>query len=673
MSNRKLNIGIACLLFIFSIGLIYAQNDRVKDLLQQLEVATHDSTRVYANKQLGYFYQHSNQEKAINYFNDGVIAAKRSNDSLQLANLFYSIGYTFSVKQELPNAIENYLDAARIYEKLKDDWRLVNTYMGISNLYISDEDVDKQAQYLDYAEDLVLKGNDSVQLGNFYSHKGVIYDQRKSYDSAIVYLKKSLKIAQQIKNKNSIAAALTNLGLTYKHIGNTNDALNYYKQALNIYEEEKNDFSLGILYNNIASAHAQKQDYKSGEEAFNKSIDYANIVGSQQILLQDYKDLATMYGKQPDYKKQAEFLEKYYSLKDSLFTAEKENQFSQLESDYIIEKKDLELEAQQLDIEKKQIQNTIYIILFSFSVVILGLLLFYYKRSRKKNNLLQSQNQLIIEQKDALETTLSDLKSTQSQLIQSEKMASLGELTAGIAHEIQNPLNFVNNFAEVSNELIDEMLEELDNGDIEEGKAIANDVKQNLEKINHHGKRADGIVKGMLQHSRNNSGEKELVDLNKLTDEFMRLAYHGLRAKDKSFNATLETDFDPKLGVINVVSQEIGRVILNLFTNAFYAVNERQSTTESNDYKPTISLTTKRLKNSITVAIKDNGNGIPSEVVSKIFEPFFTTKPTGKGTGLGLSMSYDIIKAHNGQLEVYTKTGEFTEFKITLPIKTKKS
>jgi len=285
---------------------------------------------------------------------------------------------------------------------------------------------------------------------------------------------------------------------------------------------------------------------------------------------------------------------------------------------------------------------------------------------QRENEKLQ---QKVDEQTEELKKSLEGLKATQAQLIQSEKMASLGELTAGIAHEIQNPLNFVNNFSEVSNELVDEMNEELDKGDFDEAKAISKDIKQNLEKINHHGKRADAIVKGMLQHSRNNSGEKENVDLNKLTDEFLRLAYHGLRAKDKSFNATLETNFDPKLGEIEVVSQEIGRVILNLFTNAFYAVNEKQASS-STDYKPTVSVTTKRLKNSITVAIKDNGNGIPKDILDKIFQPFFTTKPTGKGTGLGLSMSYDIVKAHNGTLKVNTENGAYTEFIITLAIKT---
>ena len=284
---------------------------------------------------------------------------------------------------------------------------------------------------------------------------------------------------------------------------------------------------------------------------------------------------------------------------------------------------------------------------------------------KRENERLQ---QKVDEQTTELRQSLEHLKATQAQLIHSEKMASLGELTAGIAHEIQNPLNFVNNFSEVSNELVDEMNEELDKGDIEEAKAISEDIKQNLEKITHHGKRADGIVKGMLQHSRSSSGKKEPTDINKLTDEYFRLAYHGLRAKDKSFNATLETNFDETIGKIDVVRQDIGRVILNLFTNAFYAVDEKKSISELKDYKPTVAVTTEKSKNKVVITVRDNGNGIPKKALDKIFQPFFTTKPTGQGTGLGLSMSYDIIKAHKGELTVNTEKGKFTEFKISLPI-----
>jgi signal transduction histidine kinase len=289
---------------------------------------------------------------------------------------------------------------------------------------------------------------------------------------------------------------------------------------------------------------------------------------------------------------------------------------------------------------------------------------------KRENEKLQKK---VDEQTEELKQSFEDLKATQSQLIHAEKMASLGELTAGIAHEIQNPLNFVNNFSEVSNELIDEMYEEIENGDYAEVKAIAKDLKSNLEKITHHGKRADGIVKGMLQHSRSGSGEKELVNLNKLADEYFRLAYHGLRAKEKSFNAQLETDFDESMEPIYIIPQDIGRVILNVFTNAFYAVSEKKSITLQKDYEPTVSLKTKKVNDTIEITVTDNGNGIPKSVVNKIFEPFYTTKPTGKGTGLGLSMSYDIIRAHNGELVVATEIGKFTEFKIILPIKTKKS
>jgi signal transduction histidine kinase len=266
-----------------------------------------------------------------------------------------------------------------------------------------------------------------------------------------------------------------------------------------------------------------------------------------------------------------------------------------------------------------------------------------------------------------VEETLADLKQTQTQLIQSEKMASLGELTAGIAHEIQNPLNFVNNFSEVSKELLDEMREAIEKGDAEEAKEIMNDVIQNLEKINHHGKRADGIVKGMLQHSRSSSGTKEPTDINVLADEYLRLAYHGLRAKDKSFNATMKTEYEEGLEKVNVIPQDIGRVILNLITNAFYVVNEK-SKQGFEGYEPTVSVSTKKEGTNVLISVKDNGNGIPQKVLDKIFQPFFTTKPTGQGTGLGLSLSYDIVKAHGGELKVETKEGEGSAFIIQLPV-----
>jgi len=289
---------------------------------------------------------------------------------------------------------------------------------------------------------------------------------------------------------------------------------------------------------------------------------------------------------------------------------------------------------------------------------------------------LEQKRKAVEEINTALTKSLEELKAAQAQLIQSEKMASLGELTAGIAHEIQNPLNFVNNFSEVSSELLDEMRSELDRGDIEEAKEIATDVILNLEKILHHGKRADAIVKGMLQHSRSSSGVKEPTDINTLADEYLRLAYHGLRAKDKFFNAILKTDFDETIGMIDIIPQDIGRVILNLITNAFYAVDEKKKQTLEGfeNYEPTVSVSTELVipppggTRGVKISVKDNGPGIPQKVLDKIFQPFFTTKPTGQGTGLGLSLAYDIVKAHGGELKVETIENEGSIFTIIIPV-----
>ncbi|MBP6233818.1 MAG: HAMP domain-containing histidine kinase [Chitinophagaceae bacterium] len=245
-------------------------------------------------------------------------------------------------------------------------------------------------------------------------------------------------------------------------------------------------------------------------------------------------------------------------------------------------------------------------------------------------------------------------------------MASLGELTAGIAHEIQNPLNFVNNFSEVNKELAVELEEEIDKGNYSDAKAIAKDIRDNEEKINHHGNRAAAIVKGMLQHSSSSSGVKEPTNINALADEYLRLAYHGLRAKDKSFNATMKTDFDESIRDINIIPQDIGRVILNLITNAFYVIDEKKKQ-QLAGYEPTVEVSTRKESNKVLISVKDNGNGIPQKILDKIFQPFFTTKPTGQGTGLGLSLSYDIVKAHGGELKVETKEGEGSEFIIQLP------
>ena len=289
----------------------------------------------------------------------------------------------------------------------------------------------------------------------------------------------------------------------------------------------------------------------------------------------------------------------------------------------------------------------------------------------EKQQILASQNETlereVFERTNSLNQSLEHLQATQKQLVQSEKMASLGELTAGIAHEIQNPLNFVNNFSELSNELIAEMNGELDKGYTKSAKLIAEDIRLNLEKINHHGKRADAIVKGMIQHSRGGSGEKEPTNINALAKEWLQLSYSGYCAKEKDFNAVVKTDFDPSIKEINVIPQEIGRVLLNIYNNAYYAMSVEAIAKKETGYTPMIVVRTKQYIDKVEITVSDNGGGIPQIVLEKIFQPFFTTKPTGQGTGLGLSLSYDIIKTHGGEIEVVSTAETGTSFIIHIP------
>ena len=352
------------------------------------------------------------------------------------------------------------------------------------------------------------------------------------------------------------------------------------------------------------------------------------------------------------------------ALKDRLFSDEKEK-LRLLENITYNE----EIKAKDAEAAHIRNQDNLKLMLLLSGLLAAIVISFILVRSNRDKG---RANVILQEQKEKVESTLSELKSTQQQLIQSEKMASLGELTAGIAHEIQNPLNFVNNFSEVNKELLTELKDEAGKGNIEEVKSIANDVIENSEKINHHGKRADAIVKGMLQHSRQTSAIKEPTDINVLCDEYLRLAYHGLKAKDKDFNAHYQTNFDESIDKINIVPQDIGRALLNLLNNAFYAVNEKKQTA-GEDYKPLVSVETKSApslgKDWVEVIITDNGNGIPQNVIGKIFQPFFTTKPTGQGTGLGLSLAYDIItKEHNGIIKAESKEGQGSTFIIQLPI-----
>jgi signal transduction histidine kinase len=466
------------------------------------------------------------------------------------------------------------------------------------------------------AADLAIAVNQKKYLGQIYSTMADVYYKQKDTLHAQEMLNASLQISENEQNFNNLNVSCFMLASLYIDKRQKDSALFYALRNREIIE--KLGFANGLVVN--------------------LGMIYDNIYKAYQL----YDNRDSVY----------KYMQLALVVKDSL-NGLRIKTLAAFQNAILDEQ--LRLQHSERDKLAFQSKVKVYGLLSGLAIFLLiAFILYRNNREKQKANLV-------------LKNTLSDLKSTQSQLIQSQKMASLGELTAGIAHEIQNPLNFVNNFSEVSTELIDEINVEIDRGNFDDVKDIAGDLKQNLEKINHHGKRAGDIVKGMLQHSRSSSGLKEPTDINALADEYLRLAYHGLKAKDIDFNATMKTDFDESIDKINIIPQDIGRVILNLITNAFYAVNEKSKQGIA-DYEPTVSVSTKKVNDKVEIKVTDNGNGIPANILDKIFQPFFTTKPTGQGTGLGLSLSYDIVKAHGGELKVETKEGDRSTFIIHLPI-----
>ena len=454
------------------------------------------------------------------------------------------------------------------------------------------------------------------------------------------------------------------------------EVMKQLNDALKIRKEKGDKKGIAESYLSLGDLNIKMNKPSEARQYLQNSIQISKELNDKNSLASAYGNLSFLDDRQGNYKEAYEYYKLYTIYRDSVENIEISKKFLQekLKHDYEIKEANAKAAQAKKDAAAKRTRNIQYMVIVSLGVIIVAAFVIVFIQ-RKNNKQKQEANLLLQFQKEKVENTLSELKSTQAQLIQSEKMASLGELTAGIAHEIQNPLNFVNNFSEVNKELLLELQYEINNGNVDDAKTIANDVIDNEEKINHHGKRADAIVKGMLQHSRSGTGQKELTDINALADEYLRLSYHGLRAQDKSFNAVLETDFDEGIGKIKVVPQDMGRVLLNVFNNAFYAVHEKDASVivEGKPYQPTVSVTTRKINSprgpgSVELTVKDNGNGIPQKILNKIFQPFFTTKPAGAGTGLGLSLSYDIIKVHGGEIKVETRDNEGTKFIIQLPL-----
>jgi signal transduction histidine kinase len=649
-----------------SIQLALIRAFKIDSLEQLLITKKEDTSKANLLGSLSWGYAFNDAEKGLYYGEKGVQLSQKLGYKKGVAYCTQSIAMSLWLLGNYSNALQSGIKALHLYEELKDEERIGITYYILANIYRDFGDYKRALIVAHKGKRIYESLNASAIIG--YAIIGSIYDLQNRIDSALLYVQKARQLDLR-DNRGQWGWLYYLLGNIHRKTKHYDLALQYYRSALPL--ENKRDII--ETYNGIALLYRETGREDSTIYYATEVLQNWGSVSYQRGILQAVNILSEVYRKQDQRDSLIKYLELSSELNNRLFNQEKERDIQNLAFNE-------QLRQDEFIRQREQYRNQLKMYgLLAVGIVFLTIAILLWRNNhlrQKAYTLLQKQKEETDQQKAKAEQTLEKLKATQSQLIQSEKMASLGELTAGIAHEIQNPLNFVNNFAEVNSEMIADMKQEIDKGNFEEVKAIATGIEENERKIVHHGKRADAIVKGMLQHSRSSSGQKEPTDINALADEYLRLCYHGLRTKDQFFNATIQTDLDQSLEKINIIPQDIGRVLLNLYTNAFYAVSEKkkeQPEARLNDevgqgYEPTVSVTTKRISDKVEIKVADNGNGIPQQAVDKIFQPFFTTKPTGQGTGLGLSLSYDIItKAHGGEIKVETKENEYTEFIIQLP------
>ena len=658
----KLNNSIFIIIFSILSNSIFSQIHRDKYIDSLFELSEYygtnkiDSCKYIGNQIITYSRQKKDYEGiALGYF-----CLSRHMD--RLGDYAAAAELAYLGTQALDSSKNN--DNKYIRLKLKNQQAINYRLTGLPDIAL-----EIHSEALNFAEKNQLKGYD-VEILN--AHLANLFLDYNNEEKVRDFCKKIIDTIPSLENTNMLAARNNALSRLEFVAGNYQNAIEINKNTVEFCSRFNNLFFKCASYTLFGSIYLRKNETDSAIYYSKKALDLAmqnqyqrHINTACQVLISSY----TKEGKNDSILKYMIIQTKANEL---LYGKEKIAQLIKMNNGIKLKEKDTVIK-----LGREKSRNSILFLSLILSFVSLGLFFMNYQ-SRQKTRysiLLEGQYKKTESKNYELESTLSQLKSTQAQLIQSEKMASLGELTAGIAHEIQNPLNFVNNFSELSVDLAKELKEEALKAAIDKQLIIdlATDLSQNQEKIYHHGKRASDIVKGMLEHSRKSSGNKEETDMNALCDEYMRLAYHGYKAKDKSFNAAYEINLDPDLPKISVIPQDIGRVILNILNNAFYAVNERSKIVSEkseieNEYVPKVSITTRNVESNIVIEIKDNGVGIPAHIKDKIFQPFFTTKPTGQGTGLGLSLSYDIIKANGGEMKVESKEGDVTTFLIQIPI-----
>src|SRR6187401_1301725 len=671
-----------CLVFFFISLSTVAQQAYIDSFKRKASIINNDTLQLILLRNIARSYSEINPDSSFVYAEKALKLSRKLNLKLDEGSALREMGYSLLNRANYPRSLQTLLAAMGILENPKSEQRvLVGKFPGDDDLMYRIATPHKQrlsdlafahqimgvlyANSNNYEKALIHHehGRHNAEMSGNLPLQSIInmtmaraYLNLKKTDSALISEQLAYEQVMQTGFKRYLGSVFLNLGLIYAAKGDTSIANEYYRKSLGASAE--NGYFRGVVASNILLADYYFLSGKK-DSAFlhiKDALTAAQNLDVPELLLRSYKRLNRYYQLEGNNDSIVKYQALIIKVTESSFSSKQAQEFQNI--DFNEQQRLSEIEDAKT---KERVKYRMWGLITGLAVfLIIAIILYRNSLQRKKANVLLSQ------QKNELETTLATLKTTQNQLVQSEKMASLGELTAGIAHEIQNPLNFVNNFSEVNAELIDELKTELEQDNKQQAIEIANDIKEYEEKIIFHGKRADAIVKSMLQHSRSSSNKKEPTDISALTDEYLRLAYHGMRAKNKSFNVDIKTDFDNSTGKINIIPQDIGRVILNLINNAFYAVDEKKKLGQ-NGYEPTVSVSTKKTNGKVEIKVDDNGNGIPQKVLDKIFQPFFTTKPTGQGTGLGLSLSYDIVKAHGGELIVETKETEGTTFTISIP------
>jgi signal transduction histidine kinase len=635
---------------------VCAQNKAVDRLKQAIKVAKENPAKVDLLHDLSYKYMWSAADSATIYARQCRQLAQKIND---IAGIGYSLVALCDASTELgnyPQAVDYGFKAVSIFKKSNDTPGIIRANSSIALCYRNQGNYKASLTYVHDALNLaaqldVHKAILPVMWGIICS----VYEKNNQLDSALFYAKKSGEYWSGV---------LYVFGSIYAKKGNYELALRYYKRTITAAEKNNTLVAIVDAYNGISGVYIDEGQTDSAIYYAKKALVKKPGRTYELGAMESAALLANIFEKEKISDSTLKYLKLTIGIKDSLYSRQKEREVQNIAFNE-------QLNEQELQKQKEQAETRLK--MFALMALLCGLLVIAVLQWRNNShrqrafNLLQSQKQETDLQKAKAEHALAELRCTQTQLIQSEKMASMGELTAGIAHEIQNPLNFVNNFSEVNKEILLALETSIKNRNTADALGLTNNIIQNEEKINNHGKRADAIVKGMLKHFRTRGGQKEPTNINTLADEYMRHSYHGLRTKDKTFNAELTTHFDPHLPKINVIPQDMGRVFLNLFNNAFYAVYQKAKAVGL-DFKPQVTVSTYTANGKVIITIKDNGIGIPDEIKDKIMQPFFSTKPTGEGTGLGLSLTHDmVVKGHGGSIQFYSVAGEGSKFIISLP------